>query len=663
MHLLIMCGIAGIVSLSGESIDPRQLILMSRAIAHRGPDDEGYALINRAGRTITAYGGTGSCGEIRSRLPDIDKFDFPETSHIGLCHRRFSIIDLSAAAHQPFMDADGCCCMTFNGEIYNYLEIAGMLRERGVVLKTASDTEVLLESYKAWGLDCFSRMNGFWACAIYDRRKDCLVLSRDRIGKKGLYYTNHDGALYFASEIKSLLAIPGIGAGITENESAAYIWLAYGRKNTDSSTFFNGISMFPQAHTAIACEKMNPRRYWDLPAQRLTEGDVAPGEAATRLRELLIDSVRLRLRCDVGVGIELSGGLDSSAIAAAYSMCGKKDIGAYTVSFGGGSADEAPLAGETAQRLSVPLDILNVSPGSLWREIIKFTHLHEEPYHSPSLLANQAMWLLMRSRGIKVSLNGAAGDECFGGYGHYFWGTQLENFLNARFAGYIKNAVLYSENRNVPFNAVFPFVYGLGRFAQNRFPGLRRTRHAHSLRRVPFITQIPGSACMADEMTRSRMPYWMASGDRDSMGVPFEVRMPFLDYRIVEYAFTLPLTYLIRDGWQKWILRKAFERELPASVVWRKRKAGFPFPFEAMIRDSTALIRGILARSSNPFVKSYPADEMPDWTTISYILWYELFIRRNTSLFDWIEKESSGRFGIGEKPFVPHYTRNESAFT
>ncbi len=650
-----MCGIAGIVSLDGSPIAPHHLALMSGSIAHRGPDDEGYALVDRRLKTVSLYCGEGSCAAVRARLARFDGAAGLPPSHIGLCHRRFSIIDLSDAAHQPFMDADGRYCMVYNGEIYNYLELRDELRGCGVQFRTSSDTEVLLEAYKHWGSGCFGRLNGFWACAIYDRTSDRLILSRDRIGKKGLYWTAHGGVLYFASEIKALLAIPAIRGSCGMDVPAACLWLAHGKKNIDSSTFFENISLFPQAHTAVADAAMRPERYWSLPAKRHAEKDIAVPEASSRLRELLIDSVRLRLRSDVPVGIELSGGLDSSVIAAACAAAGRGDVAAYTVCYGPGEESEVPFASEAARHLRMPLTVLDVPKSSFWPGIRDFTWLHEEPYHSPVLMANLEMWLAMRAKGVKVSLNGAAGDECFAGYYYYFWGMQLEHALRGRWGRYVRNALGYSEQRGFARNAVYPLLYSAGRVLFDMFPQLRLPYRLKMRGDGPFRHRLLATSRMADEMVRSLMPYWMASGDRDCMGVPLEVRMPFLDYRVVEFAFRLPETYLIRDGWHKWILRKAFEHDLPEAVVWRPKKVGFPYPLAAMLRESGDITAMIVSRSSQPLVGLRRETDLCDWRALSFILWHELFIRNNTALFDAIEKAAAVRSGAREWAFPPGY--------
>jgi len=651
-----MCGIAGIVSLNGSPINPGHLALMNAAIAHRGPDDEGYALIDRSERRISAFHGADSCAAVQARFPRFSTTAPLPKAHIGLAHRRFSIIDLSDAAHQPFISADGQYCMVYNGELYNYVELRDELEQQGAHFITSSDTEVFLEAYKLWGKDCFAKFNGFWSCAIYECRGDTLIFSRDRIGKKGFYIAENSGMLYFASEIKSLLAIPSIRASCAVNEKAAYLWLAYGKKNIDEETFFAGIRMFPKAAVGYADDPARVSKYWLLPRCRLTEKDISSVESAEKLHSLLCDAVRIRLRADVPLGIELSGGMDSSVIAAACAACGANRTAAYTVRFGKGIDDEVQYAQAVSRHLGMPLSVIDSPETTFWSGLAAFTRLHEEPYHSPNLKTNMGIWLAMRARGIKVSLNGAAGDECFAGYRHYYPALQLENLRCGRIGHFLANAARYSENRNALYMLTYPFLYAAARAIVERFPSLRlpyRITCAKSL----FINRLSGSSRLHDDMDRGLMPYWMASGDRDSMGVPFEVRMPFLDYRIVEFAFTLPVTYLVRDGWHKWIVRKAFERDLPASIIWRRRKTGFPFPIDTLLSHDREIISRIAQACPSSFIRMKSAGSSLDWKALSFILWYRYFILNDKDLFGSIERTARQKYGTPAQPFLPCYEK------
>jgi asparagine synthase (glutamine-hydrolysing) len=641
-----MCGIAGIVEFGQNPIEPGQLLDMSSAMAHRGPDDEGYVLVDPIAARYQSFSGPTSPREICEQLPMISGRDHVAGATIGLCHRRFSIIDLSAAGHQPFFDHERSCCIVFNGEIYNYLEIRQELEGHGIIFSTHSDTEVLIESYKYWGTECFARLNGFWAIALYDFRNRRLVLSRDRIGKKPLYWSKEGSRLYFASEIKALLQIPQISEHRSVNEESIYRWLAYGRKDLDSSTCFEGIHSLPAASWTVANREFpnNCQTFWRLSKERLSEKDVSAADTTKALRELLQDSVSIRLRADVPVSVELSGGLDSSTLVGLASQSRPQGVTTYTVRFPDKEWDEEPFARSVAQHCGSDYKVLDSPIDNFWSQALLFTRLEEEPYHSPNLQTNQAVWSQMRSFGTKVSLNGAGGDETFAGYGQYFELSQAENLIEGRFLAYLNNGLRYSAGRTHLRSLIGPML----KLAKNALRGLT-IPHSESTvphfrgrgsRTASLYPRTLSEAIYAD-MTNTLMPYWLRSGDRGYMGVPLEVRAPFLDYRVIEFAFRLPITYLIRDGWHKWILRKAVEDILPADVVWRRRKMGFPFPYERFYRESSDIVDLIVNQSHNPYIDFSRKDRFRnDWKTLSFILWYELFFNENLDLFRRIQEKA-----------------------
>ncbi len=576
-------------------------------------------------------------------------------------HRRFSIIDLSEGGHQPLIDPTGRFGMVYNGELYNYRELRSELVEKGARFISSCDTEVVLEAYKTWGVNCFTRFNGFWALAIYDSREDFLLCARDRVGKKPLFYTLDRDRFCFASEIKSLLASRTQGGPPKVNETAVWNWLALGKKNVGDETFFEGIHLFPKASYAIieACGDFKPVPYWRLPDRRMSAGEISINEACNRTRDLLYDAVSLRLRSsDVPVALELSGGIDSSVIAAC--VAGERNPPpAYHVRFPGTRYDESVFAHAVADRCG--LELIPIEPGnvSFWKHLGGFTHLQEEPYHSPNIFSEQVNLMRMRAAGIKVCLNGAGGDELFGGYPSSFWTAQIELLRNLRFSPFIRNAFRYSEQAN-PLLRFFGFIpYAAARSIADRFPLLGKGYRLHVSpdRRTKPRTPLTATGRLHADMNRMLMPYWLVSGDRQYMGVPVEVREPMLDYRIVELAFRLPVEYLIRDGWHKWLLRKAFERELPPEVVWRRRKMGFPFPIGDFSRESGELLSYF--GSTNPYISLRGPVHSYNWKVVSFLLWYDYFIRKDLALFSSAERRVHG--GPDSKDyFTPAYlTRPE----
>ena len=661
-----MCGIAGIVDLNNGSIEPRLLTDMNESLAHRGPDDEGYVLIDQARSAYRCYSGPASPTEIQDRLPPLGAFEGDLHANIGLCHRRFSIIDVSANGHQPFFDDERACCIVFNGEIYNYLEVRDELTAQGLTFSTQSDTEVLIKAYRHWGTACFAKLNGFWALALYDFRSKQLILSRDRLGKRPLYWTRCGSRIYFASEIKALLRVPSVRGKLQVNEQAVLRWLTYGRKDLNFSTCFDGIYSLPSACWVVVDDQFpgGVRTFWALPDERAEENDISIQEATATLRELLEDAVRIRLRADVPLSIELSGGLDSSALVALAAQMRAERITTYTVRFPDQQYNEEPYARSVAQRFNTDYRILESPTASFWSQIRAFTYLEEEPYHSPNLQTNQVIWTQMRSMGTKVSLNGAGGDEDFAGYSVYYTPAQVENLRNGRLWTYLRNGAMYSQGRTnirglVEPLAVFaadavrpalpPSLFGNG-IAPSYFKG---DQLGASMPRCPTLSEQ-----LYSDMTNTLMPYWLRSGDRGYMGIPLEVRAPLLDYRVVEFAFRLPTTYLFRNGWHKWIFRKALESLLPADVVWRRRKMGFPFPFERFYSENREILDILFKNCSNPFVDLTKTGKFRhDWKLISFLLWYELFFAGNLALFDMLESKSRATNPEDDYGYAPRFLK------
>lgn len=637
-----MCGITGIIHLDKKSVDASDLLSMNNVIAHRGPDDEGFVLIDTVENNYYLFSGPRSCGNIRTTMPSICQCEGNSRANIGLGHLRFSIIDLTEAAHQPLFSHDGSCCIVFNGEIFNYIELRKELTSLGVVFRTQSDTEVLMEAYRIWETDCFARFNGFWALAIYDFKYGKLILSRDRLGQKPLFWTRHGASIYFSSEIKSLFQINDVTIRRKVNEQAIYQWLIYGRKNINNTTCFDGIYSFPAGSWAIIDEYFPKKisRYWFVPGERLKERDVSVENAVIKLREVLEDAVQIRLRSDVPLCIQLSGGLDSSTLVALAAQNSPFKITTFTLRYREKKWNEEHYAKVVAKRFNLDYRIIDPSIEEFWNQISAFTYLQEEPYHSPSLKVAQDIGSGVRADGVKVCLSGGAGDELFAGYSSYFGAAQAENLLKGQYKQFCINLCSHTESKNILVASIKSMLQPF-----RSMPLLNRIRLLQYSNLLCFDQNYPNpcraitlSQSLFSDITNTLMPYWLTSGDRTSMGIPVEGRAPFLDYRVVEFAFQLPATYLIRDGWHKWILRKTMENILPDEVLWRRNKLGMPFPYERFSTDNKMIINLILRRARNPYMDlSHQTSHNINWRYISFLLWYEMFFNNNYELFEDIE--------------------------
>jgi len=606
-----MCGISGYFSYSGLITETLSLTKMNHRLAHRGPDGEGYVFIHRQSGHATAFRGE-LLPLTRRDLPTLE--DQTAGPHdIAFGHRRFAIVDLSEGGHQPLVDTrtGSDCILNFQGEIYNYVELRAELEKLGHVFQTHSDSEVLLHAYLEWKEDCFPRLEGFWALAIWDGRRKGLLLARDRMGKAPLYLARQAGRLWWSSEIKGIRA--GVGSDtFAVNLPAAHQFVRLGLRDFHNQTFFQGIDTFPRASYAWIDEEgeFQPRSYWDIPKTRLTAKQLDARQAGEELDRRLKAAVTLRLRADVPVGLELSGGLDSSVLAAysAQGRAGKRPLETFTVSFPGTAWDEAGFAQSVANRYPEALNLKILVPDhvDILNRLPDFQARMDEPFHSPNMIINQDIWKRMSALGIKVSLNGAAGDELFAGYGTEYFGPYLRHLLgDGRFAMAWKEFSQYSEADAGDFRSRLRSVWMLLPYSWRR--------NLRSLNPPPALDPFQGSALptplpaddieslILDYLTDYKMNYWLRSGHTSTMQVPVEVRLPFLDTGVVEWAGQMPIEYLIRDGWLKWVLRKTAEPLLPSEVVWRKLKMGFPFPLREWLQ------------SGKGYFLALQTEDMPDW--------------------------------------------------
>ena len=606
-----MCGIAGYFSPRAPRQGAALALRMLRTLEHRGPDDQGLAFFDLEASRQLHCATPASSAAIREALPPAGAGD-AFRHHLAFAHCRFSIVDLSAGGHQPMRDASGQACVSFNGEIYNYVELKRELEAAGASFRTGSDTEVLLAGYLRWGPGVFERLNGQWALSLYDARDGSLWLSRDRLGKVPLYYVVHGGCLYWASEIKALADACGPGA-LTVRAQAVDDFVVHGWRDRDG-TFWNEVMDFPPAsHARVGPDlALRTTQYWRIPGERLPAGAIGDAEAARRVSELLLEAIRIRVRADVPVAFELSGGIDSSAIVALAASGLGDNLAAYSVAFADEEANELPYARAVAERYRDRIEHRVIEPAAddFWRDADAFVRLEEEPFHAPGLHANQSLRRRIRERGTKVVLSGAAGDEVFAGYpgeylapflrhlaGHMQWRRAVHELLASSERG------TWKQTLGTAIDAAMPGLYDRLRFARAGETRLLASgyRPAAGIARRP-----PAPASLADRMIANlgpaKMNYWLRSANKANFGIPIEPRAPFLDYRLIDFAFTLPVELLIRDGWHKWILRAALGERLPPQVLWRKRKMGFPFPMSRWLAESRPQALANLADARCPFL-------------------------------------------------------------
>jgi asparagine synthase (glutamine-hydrolysing) len=564
-----VCGICGVVAL-GRPPETALVEAMAARLAHRGPD------------------GAGSFAE--------------EGCALGF--RRLAILDLSEAGMQPFASADGRFRLVHNGEIYNYRELRAELVRLGHAFHTGTDTEVLLAAFVEWGPAAVRRFNGMWAFAIWDSAERRLFASRDRFAVKPFYYVLAGDRLLFASEPKALLAAGRRAANLV----AVRDYLAQGFIDHTQQSFFDGILRLPAAHSLTFDERgLRLEQYW-----RLVPRDRPQGDPAELVRELFVDSVRLRLRSDVRVGTCLSGGIDSSAIVCTVDQLARTEtdntvqvgerLQTFTAFFADLGADERPFAREVAARTRVDPHWVTFDDRDVVAALERIVAAQDEPFGSTSMIAQWYVMRAAREAGVTVMLDGQGGDEVFAGYHGYV----AAHFGDMLVRGQLK--LLREELR------AYRRVHGAGagqlagmvfrRFAPERARWIARGRArgvglVHPDLRRGFTPASNGSGFPdrlrrvqeASLMTRG-LPVLLRYEDRNSMAHSVEARVPFLDYRLVELAFSLPGHLLVERGQTKAILRRALGDLLPPAVRDRTDKLGFVTPERRFFRGALGELAG-----------------------------------------------------------------------
>ncbi|MCU0608983.1 MAG: asparagine synthase (glutamine-hydrolyzing) [Chitinispirillaceae bacterium] len=618
-----------------DHVRNRRLLLFSRRnrspTAVHGPDDEGFAFIDTNSRRITHFSGSDSYPVIQQRYAPVSTHD-AVPHRVALGHRRYAILDLSADGHQP-MERDGHV-LTFNGEIYNYIELRQELEALGERFSTRSDTEVLLAAFRHWGVQCFAKLNGFFAVVIYDKKNDTLVFARDRVGKAPLYIAHTSDGVFWASEIKSILAAQEqLRPDINQNAVADFI--QHGIRDYDNQTFWNGITTFPAASYGVldASLHMTTQSYWDFPRHRMAIDDISLREAGDGLRDLLMDALKIRLRSDIPVGFSLSGGLDSSTLAALYASSFDRPADCMSITFANKAHSELPYAQQVVDRYRSRLTLheMRGDDHHLLSEIDQYTHLIEEPYHSPVLYADYYIQKEFKKLGYGVTINGGGGDELLAGYEGEYDKPYFRYLQQQTMTGLFGEMCTPQSLGGIKRRATYLLDTCVVRF---RHHASENCRYGGGQSGVSFPNDF--SELMIGNFTSLRMNYWMRSGNKSYLGVPVEPRLPFLDYRVIDWCFKLPPQHLIHHGWHKYVLRTAMEPLLPRSIVWRRRKQGFPFDHTWWLQHSRQVLVGEIKKTDMPgidtrtLIRDYDSLAMKDpvllWRYISLVLWYRKMI-------------------------------------
>jgi asparagine synthase (glutamine-hydrolysing) len=596
-----MCGIAGF-HLLGRNSSRRELEAMSEPIIHRGPDDHGFFY-----ETIRPPARNGS--------QDIT---------VGLAHRRLSIIDLSPNGAQPMYNEDRSVVLAFNGEIYNYMLLRRRLEEAGHKFTSRTDSEVLVHGYEEWGTDLFSRLNGMFALAIWDRNRREMILARDRLGIKPLYYYHRDGVFLFGSELGAIRKHPLFRARIDPRHLGLFLTFSY--VPGPGSIFADTHRLMPGEYLVMDGKNFEKHRYWDL-LSIIEQGpiDIGFDEAVKRCRDLLMDSVHIRLMSDVPLGAFLSGGYDSSLVVAMMKEAGAEKIDTFTIGFKEKGYDESPYARAVARHLGTNHHELIFTAEEAMQMLSKISGIYDEPYGDFSALPTYLVSGFARRSGLIVALSGDGGDELFRGYIRYVTTAKLlalarvfspvRGPLSKLFA-HIPSDKWRRLGSNLAFDSIKSLYHHrisswkdgrpelfvkypetIARGSSSAFgselegdmsdaPNLQDYLFADSSFHKTFSSL--GDIDPIHSMSLVDIHTYLVDDiltkvDRASMAVSLEVRVPLLDHRIVEFTASLPTHINVKDGRGKHLLRTITTELIPREILDRP-KQGFTIPIEPWLK-------------------------------------------------------------------------------
>ena len=576
-----MCGITGYIG--KKAIKTDAFYAAHQTLRHRGPDDEGFILYqenrlaNFRGRDTISY---------FSDIPDLNSV---EEASLILGHRRLSILDLSWHGHQPMKDETGRYCLVYNGEIYNYIEIRNELRGLGHKFESNTDTEVVLKAFIQWGENCFSRFNGMWALALLDLSMRTLILSRDRFGIKPLYYSQWNGGFFFASEVKFFRQLHPLT--VDEQVAAEYIANCY--LDHREQTLYSEVKQLLPAHQAILnVDTLNLKicPYWSISNVSVKQ-NLSLEDATREFDHLFTDAITLRMRSDVPVGSLLSGGLDSSAIVCNlhhHDRFPKQGFYSFSADFEEKRFSEknfVEVTGKRCKGLVSQFTYPNID--DIAENLRTLLWYQDFPFRSFSVHAQNAVYRLVKeSSSVGVLLNGQGGDELFGGYHNHYLSSIESDLLNGKWTSAYNESKWLTRHRSQSRSRLLSTLIQrilFRKFAKLCKSGERKLHPVFKKQKIfntPRFHPDPFQDSLQFNLCFSALPEYLRYEDRNSMAYSKESRLPFLDYRLVEWAFSLPNNFKILNGVNKRIVRLAVRTYTPKAVVERKDKMGFVTPQE-----------------------------------------------------------------------------------
>ena len=623
-NVFIMCGIAGFV---GRNFTQQQLKKMTGVLEHRGPDAEGI-------------------------YTDM-------TIGIGLGHRRLSILDLSSLANQPFHSRDGRYVMVYNGEVYNFREVAGRFN---IDMMTTSDTEVIIEAFALKGIEAINALNGMFSIAIWDKAERKLFLFRDRVGVKPLYYCVYDNSISFASELKALFTLP-LSKEINRSAIADFLYLGY---IPGENTIYTKYRKLSPGHYLVFHEEKKSATidcYWSLEDKIGTKVLTDESLAKKELKELVFSSVELSMISDVPLGIFLSGGVDSSLVAAVARSISSSPVKTFSIGFKENKYNESSYARQVAGHIKSDHTEFTVSFDDAIQLVDELTGIYDEPYADSSAIPTLLVSKLAREK-VTVALSGDGGDELFWGYGFYFWARRLNMLPVKMFRKAIRSGLYYFGDNRMK-RASFMFDYSPERIKSHIFS---QEQYYFSEREINELLLSPVSLSLVEDLAphqrkldmveqqslfdiKNYLPEeLLVKTDRASMYHGLEVRVPLLDHRLVEFALNLSPDLKLRGNTGKYLLKQLLYDFLPKEIFDRP-KWGFAIPLqywlsnelrflldkylsESIILDCGLVHNDKVQHIKQQFLagKSYLYNRL--WALIQLHKWYMENVSKNSTDFD-----------------------------
>lgn len=582
-----MCGIAGIILKNNQSFNAiEKIIQLSQAIQHRGPDGEGFLIATKQGNITCSLAQNVQTNSTLPYAPQTNILTIQQNDNtqLLLAHRRLSIIDLTESGHQPLCDVEKKYWITYNGELYNYIELKKELQLLGYKFHSETDTEVVIAAYAAWGAECTSRFNGMWAFCIYDTAKQICFMSRDRLGVKPFYYFENNNCFAFASEQKALVKAGFVKA--KNNNKAIHDYLLHGLIENDHNNFFeNIIELWPgqQLIYDLKTHAFKQSEYYHLKNNNhLSNDHLSDIELIDKIETLLEKAIQLRLRSDVEVGTCLSGGIDSSIIAAVIAANAKKQVYTFTSVFRNNSISEENFADLVNQKIHAKSIKTEPSLEGFLKEVETLIYSQDAPIWDTSTYAQYKVMELAKQNGIKVVLDGQGADELFGGYHHHFF-AKWQNLISQN-----KIVEAYKEMHAASKTIQNPFLFFIKEkikqkhtFKNSQQSQILKKDFIQSDNRHIITKPNNVNGVLLDDIYNTRLKTFLKCEDRCGMWHSVESRTPFSDdVDLMNFMFSFNGNRKIQHGISKYLLREAFKKQLPNEIYTRYDKVGFETPMQ-----------------------------------------------------------------------------------